>query len=107
MVLLASELVGPYVDRIVTFVGYPPALVQVIAARLQEARIWEGDEVRCESWLDPQKRPTALNAGSHGCRGQDRSHMVESKEAIRLSRGRHQGGFTLRRLIGDSHRRWS
>ena len=34
MVLLASELVGPYVDRIATFLGYPPSLVQVMAARL-------------------------------------------------------------------------
>jgi hypothetical protein len=51
MVLLTSELVGPYVDRIATFVGYPLGLVQVVAARLREARIWETDEVRCESWL--------------------------------------------------------
>jgi len=60
MVLLASELVGPYFDRIATFVGYPLALVQVIAARLQEARIWEGDEVRGEGWFDPQKGPIAF-----------------------------------------------
>jgi hypothetical protein len=52
MVLLTSELVGPYIDRIATFVGYPRAIVQVIAARLQEAKIWEGNEVRCESWFD-------------------------------------------------------
>ena len=55
MVLLASELVGPYVDRIARFLGYPPALVQVVAARLYEARIWENDEVCCERWFDPQK----------------------------------------------------
>ena len=55
MVLLASELVGPYVDRIAAFVGYPLGLVQVIAARLHEAKIWESDEVRCERWFDPQK----------------------------------------------------
>ena len=60
MVLLASELVGPYVDRLATFVGYPPGLVQVIAARLQEAKIWEGDEVRCESWFDPKKGAMAF-----------------------------------------------
>jgi hypothetical protein len=59
-VLLASEFVGPYVDRIATFVGYPPALVQVMAARLYEAGIWEGDEVRCESWFDPQVGGIAL-----------------------------------------------
>lgn len=41
MVLLASELVGPYSDRVATFVGYPPSLVQVIAVRLEEAKIWE------------------------------------------------------------------
>jgi hypothetical protein len=33
MVLLASELVGPYGDRMATFLGYPRSLVQVIAAR--------------------------------------------------------------------------
>jgi len=60
MVLFASELVGPYFDRIATFVGYPLALVQVMAARLQEAKIWEGDEVRCESWFDPQKGKIAF-----------------------------------------------
>jgi hypothetical protein len=59
-VLLASELVGPYVDRIATFVGYPPGLVQVMAARLYEAGIWEVDEVRCESWFDPQVGGMAL-----------------------------------------------
>jgi hypothetical protein len=55
MVLLASELVGPYSDRIATFVGYPPGLVQVIAVRLQEAKIWENDEVHCERWFDPKQ----------------------------------------------------
>ena len=39
MILLASELVGPWSDRISTFLGYPPALVEVVAARLYEARI--------------------------------------------------------------------
>jgi hypothetical protein len=60
MVLLASELVGPYVDRIATFLSYPPGLVQVMAARLYEGKIWKGDEVRCESWFDPQKGAVAF-----------------------------------------------
>jgi hypothetical protein len=60
MVLLASELVGPYVDRIAKFVGYPCGLVQVIGARLQEAKIWERDEVRCEEWFDPKKGTIAF-----------------------------------------------
>jgi hypothetical protein len=55
MVLLISELVGPYADRIATFLGYIPSLVEVIAARLCQARIWENDEVRSEPWFDPQK----------------------------------------------------
>jgi hypothetical protein len=55
MVLLASELVGPYPDRIATLLRYSPGLVQVIAARLHEAQIWESDEVRCERWFDPEK----------------------------------------------------
>jgi len=34
--------------------------VQLIAARLQDAKIWEGDEVRCESWFDPEKGAMAF-----------------------------------------------
>jgi hypothetical protein len=60
MVLLASDLVGPYVDRIATFVGYPRGLVQLIGARLQEAKIWESGEVRCEAWFDPKKGAIAF-----------------------------------------------
>ncbi len=60
MTLLASELVGPYADRVATFLGYAPGLVQVIAARLQEAKIWESDDVRCESWFDPEKGGVAF-----------------------------------------------
>ena len=55
MILLASELVGPWSDRIAAFLGYPTALVEVAAARLYEARIWENAEVRCEKWFDPEK----------------------------------------------------
>ena len=60
MVLLASELVGPYVSRITTFLGYPLSLVQLIAVRLQDAMIWEGNEVRCEGWFDPEKGALAF-----------------------------------------------
>jgi len=55
MVLLASEFVGPYVDRISTFTGYLGDFVQVIGARLQEAEIWKKDKVRCEDWFDPDQ----------------------------------------------------
>jgi hypothetical protein len=34
--------------------------VQVIAVRLYQAKIWEGDEVRCERWFDPQKGGAAF-----------------------------------------------
>lgn len=44
-----------YIDRLATFLGYPRGLVQVMAARLHEARVWESDEVRSEIWFDPQK----------------------------------------------------
>jgi hypothetical protein len=40
MVLLASYMVGPYTDRVATFLGYPVGFVQVIAARLIESGIW-------------------------------------------------------------------
>jgi hypothetical protein len=52
--------VGPYADRIVTFLGYPRGQVQVIAARLYEAMIWEKDEVRSENWFDSQKETLAF-----------------------------------------------
>jgi hypothetical protein len=55
MVLLASYMVGPYTDRVATFLGYPVGFVQVIAARLIESGIWAGDEVSSEPWLDPNK----------------------------------------------------
>jgi len=55
MVLLASDMVGPYTDRVATFLGYRVGFVQVIAARLIEARIWDNDEVSSEPWLDPLK----------------------------------------------------
>jgi hypothetical protein len=54
MVLLASYMVGPYTDRVATFLGYPVGFVQVIAARLIQSGIWAGDEVSSEPWLDPQ-----------------------------------------------------
>jgi hypothetical protein len=60
MVLLASELVGPYQDRIATFLGYPLAVVQIVAARLYEAKIWGNDEICCESWFDPEKGGVAF-----------------------------------------------
>jgi len=60
MVLFASELVGPYGDRIATFLGYPPSLVQLIAARLQEAKIWQDDDVDCDNWFHPDKGAVAF-----------------------------------------------
>lgn len=35
-------------------------LVQVVAARLQEAKTWERDEVSCERWFDPKKGTLAF-----------------------------------------------
>jgi len=40
--------------RIATFLGYPRAMVQAVAARLYQARISEEDEVRSEKWFDPE-----------------------------------------------------
>lgn len=34
--------------------------MQVIAVRLQDARIWEGNEVRCEDWFHPEKGAMAF-----------------------------------------------
>ena len=55
MILFSSEMVGPYVERIASFLDIPCSFVDVVAVRLLEARIWEGDQVRCESWFDPKK----------------------------------------------------
>ena len=60
MVLFASELVGPYSDRIASFLGYPSRLVQLMAVRLQEAKIWQDDHVHCDSWFDPEKGAVAF-----------------------------------------------
>jgi hypothetical protein len=60
MALLAPELVGPYADRIATFLEYPLDRVRVIGARLHGAKIWEDDEVHYECWSDPQKGGVAF-----------------------------------------------
>lgn len=60
MVLLASELVGPYVDRVATFLGYSRRLVQGMGARLHEAKIWDGNEVRSDNWLDLEQGAMAF-----------------------------------------------
>jgi len=59
---VGSELVGPWSDRITTLLGYPRAMVQAVAARLYEARIWEEDEVRSEKWFDPETGGVAFVA---------------------------------------------
>ena len=53
LILVASEILGPYPGRIATFLGYPVAVVQVVGDRLHEAGIWTADEVRNEGWSDP------------------------------------------------------
>ena len=55
MVLLASEMVGPSVDRIVTFLQYPRSLVQELATQFHRVKIWKGDKVQCGRWFDPHK----------------------------------------------------
>lgn len=51
---------GPWSDRIATFLGDPPGLVQVVVARLYEDRIWENEEVRSETWFDPHNGGVAF-----------------------------------------------
>jgi hypothetical protein len=60
MILFASEVVGPWSEGIATFLGYPRAIVEVVAARLYEGRIWENGEVRYEKWSDPNIGGTCL-----------------------------------------------
>jgi hypothetical protein len=54
MILFASEFVGPWSKGIAIFLGYPRAIVEAVAARLYEGKIWGNDEVRCEKWFDPR-----------------------------------------------------
>ena len=61
MVLAASERVGPYTDRVASFLGYPRGFVQVISGRLTEARIWDGDQVRCLSRRRAHKKAQTLS----------------------------------------------
>ena len=60
MVLLSSEMIGPYSHRITRFLGYSPQFVEVIAARLYESGIWDDDLVRCEAGSDEKKGRTAM-----------------------------------------------
>jgi hypothetical protein len=98
MVLLASDMVGPYTDHVATLLGYPVGFVQVIAARLIEAGIWDNDEVSSEPWLDPLKgvcrscwiswsqKVSSLAAG-------------RKKGATQLLVSRILGRFTIRSVI--------
>lgn len=54
-VLLASEMIGPYPDRLSWFTGYPVASIQIIGARLLEAKLWNGQHVDCKPWFEPHK----------------------------------------------------
>jgi hypothetical protein len=93
MVLLASAMVGQYTERVATFLGYPLGLVQVISARLTEAGIWDGDQVRCDRWYDPQYGGTSFMMDLMIANGQHYSQVDGRREAILLSRGRRTVSF--------------
>jgi hypothetical protein len=52
MILLASEMIGPYVDRLASFTGYPKAFIQGIAVRLRQAKMQISARLAayCEGW---------------------------------------------------------
>jgi hypothetical protein len=100
MVLLASELVGPFIDRISTFLNYPLGLVQVVGTRLQEAKIWEGDEVSCESWFDPNKGATAFLLDLLVAEGKLVRRWSEEKKEYAY-RAQNLSRFPFCRLIDD------
>jgi hypothetical protein len=102
IVLLVSEMVGPYTDRVATFLGYPVGFVQVIAARLIESGIWDKDEVSSEPWLDPKKGMVSFMLDLMVAEGKLTGRWSEEKGQRNYYLPRIRGRFTLRSLIdGD------
>jgi hypothetical protein len=94
MVLLASYMVGPYTDRVATFLGYPVGFVQVIAVRLIEAGIWDKDEVSSEPWLDPKKGMVSFMLDLM---------VAEGKLTGRWSEEKGQRNYYLPEFVAISH----
>jgi hypothetical protein len=85
--------------RIATLLGYPPAMVQAVAARLYQARISEEDEVRSEKWFDPETGGVAFVADLMCRRGLTDSPVVGGNATMRFPRDRHPACLTACSLV--------
>ena len=74
--------------------------MQVVGTRLQEAKIWEGDEVSCESWFDPNKGATAFLLDLLVAEGKLVRRWSEEKKEYAY-RARNLSRFPFCRLIDD------
>ena len=52
VVLLSSAVVGPSIERLAKFTGYPRSLISEFSKRLRENGIWKGGKIYA-NWLDP------------------------------------------------------
>ena len=52
ILMAAGYLVGPRVDLLVQFTGYPMTVVDDIAHRMRASGLWGDSEVRTERWWD-------------------------------------------------------
>jgi hypothetical protein len=52
ILMAAAFVVGPYVDRLVQFTGYPLPYVAGIARRMQASGLWANGKVRIDNWFD-------------------------------------------------------
>jgi len=51
-ILLASELVGPYVDRVAALTGLERSAVERVSLRLRTAEIWGANTVHWQRWYE-------------------------------------------------------
>jgi hypothetical protein len=52
IVMAATFVVGPDVDLLVQFTGYPMSFVANIACRMRRYELWSDDRVCTEDWLE-------------------------------------------------------
>jgi hypothetical protein len=53
--MAATFVVGPHVDLLVKFTGYPKTDVADIARRMRASGLWSEDEVDSDCWCDGYK----------------------------------------------------
>jgi len=74
-------------------------MVQAVAARLYQARIWEENEVRSEKWFDPETGGVAFVADLMVAEGPLIRRWSEGNATIRFPRDRHPACLTACSLV--------